>query len=226
MEKKWHGLGRAWTRLFHVVKRIRCTCVTPGFERAFLAKLEPGLFPLSFPLSFPSFPLPWRRFSPSLCAFGMTLIARMKHEWNKWNEWNTKERRMKQNLMKWWMKHAASTITAGVSAAGTGRSSRCRNCDGCFDFHCRFPTSLSSSSWLCKNAQGWPQWPGVAAEFVVVCEARKRLLSARTECEACIQIVLARRGNQNLPSPQELRTSRRIWYLRPSTDHWRFLVSK
>ena len=66
-----------------------------GFERAFLAKLEPGLFPLSFPLSFPSFPLPWRRFSPSLIPFGMTLIARMKHEWNQWNEWNTKERRMK-----------------------------------------------------------------------------------------------------------------------------------
>ena len=37
-------------------------------------------FSLSFPLSFPSFPLPWRRFSPSLRPFGMTLIARMKHE--------------------------------------------------------------------------------------------------------------------------------------------------
>ena len=58
-------------------------------------------------------------------------------------------------------------------------------------------------------------------------EWRQNLSSfARPECEACIQIVSARRGNQNLPSPQELRTSRRIWYLWPSTDHWRFLVSK
>ena len=131
----------------------------------------------------------------------MKPMKRMKHErktneTRKKDDWNTKERRMKHERKanetnETWMKRVASMITAGVSAAGTGRWSRCRNCDGCFDFHCRFPTSLSSSSLLCKNARGWPQWPGVAAEFVVVCEARKRLLSARTECEACIQIVSA-----------------------------------
>ena len=179
-----------------------------------------GFSPL-FPPFFPLFPPSMAKISPQpaqVCddtdrpnETWMKPMKRMKHE-RKANETN-----------ETWMKRA---ITAGVSAAGTGRSSRCRNCDGCFDFHCRFPTSLSCSSWLCKNAQGWPRWPGVAAEFVVVCEARKRLLSARTECEACIQIVSARRGNQNLPSPQELRTSRRICYLWPSTDHWRFLVSK
>ena len=83
-----------------------------GFERAFLAKLEPGLFPLSFPLSFPSFPLPWRRFSPCLCIFGMTPIARMKHEWNQWNEWNTKERRMKQMKHEWNARLARSPLAS------------------------------------------------------------------------------------------------------------------
>ena len=55
-----------------------------GFERAFrLAKLEPGLFPLSFPLSFPSFPLPWRRFSPSLCAMTCFSCAAIVFRYSK-----------------------------------------------------------------------------------------------------------------------------------------------
>ena len=223
--KKWHGPRRAWTRLFHVVKRIRLHVRNAGdakglswqnWSRGFSPSLSPFLSPLS--------PFHGEDFPPA-CAFGMTLIARMKHEWNQWNEWNTKEGRMKQMKHEWNARLARSPLASQLRELDA-RLGVTRNCDGCFDFHCRFPTSLSCSSWLCKNAQGWPRWPGVAAEFVVVCEARKRLLSARTECEASIQIVSARRGNQNLPSPQELRTSRRICYLWPSTDHWRFLVSK
>ena len=127
-----------------------------------------GVFPSLSPF-FPLFPPSMAKIFPQPCALRddtdrpnetwMKPMKRMKHE-RKANETN-----------ETWIKHAASTITTGVSAA---RSSRCRNCDGCFDFHCRFPTSLSCSSWLCKNAQGWPRWPGVAAEFVVVCEARVR----------------------------------------------------
>ena len=85
-----------------------------------------------------------------------------------------------------------------------------------------FPVHLDFAK-MPKAGPGDQEWRQNLSPFG---EAKKRLLSARTECEACIQIASARRGNQNLPSPQELRTSRRICYLWPSTDHWRFLVSK
>ena len=73
-----------------------------GFERAFLAKLEPGLFPLSFPFLSPLSPFHGEDFPPASSRSGW----HWSPEWNmnetnetnetrKKDEWNTKERRLK-----------------------------------------------------------------------------------------------------------------------------------
>ena len=174
--RKTHPVARALRRGFE-----RASRAWQNWSRGFSPSLSPFLSPLSpfhgedFPPAFSASGWHW---SPewNMNETNETNETRKKGEWNKWNMNETRG----QHDHRWRLSCGNWTL---VSVSG--------NCDGCFDFHCRFPTSLSSSSLLCKNARGWPQWPGVAAEFVVVCEARKRLLSARTECEACIQIVSA-----------------------------------
>ena len=86
-------------------------------------KIGAGAFPPLFPPFFPLFPPSMAKIFPQPSALRddtdrpnetwMKPMKRMKHE-RKANETN-----------ETWMKRVASMITAGVSAAGTGRSSRC-----------------------------------------------------------------------------------------------------
>ena len=181
-----------------------------GYAKLPGGQIGAGTFPPLFPpfLS-PLSPFHGEDFPPASAPFGMTQIARMKHEWNKWNEWNTKERRMKQMKHEWNTRPrlacpgiSAVCLSCVSAAARLGVAAR-------FDFASIvvfFPLHL-----VRKNAQDWPQWPRMAAASVVLCEVWKRRPSARTRSEAWLQMVSTRGCNQNLSSPQELRASRCVW---------------
>ena len=108
-KKRKQGKGKngkkmtwSWTSLNPPVSRRKTHPLhvryAGGFERAFLAKLQPGRFPLSFPFLSPLSPFHGEDFPPALRPSGWhrspewnmnetneTNETRKKGEWNKWN---------------------------------------------------------------------------------------------------------------------------------------------